>query len=398
MVGLAIVDMTFLLSAVISRPSVRNTGALRGLMPLLLFMSVMLLATRAVDRFNIFIRKQAKPWSLRFQIVVCLVSNIFVTVPITYSHLYTDIPFGLIFWCIVSLIIMVSYSTIVCKLLLKARKYRIKINPTQPSRLLRRHIAKGQSSMGTATDETAGTSRMNETEMTFVEKLQIPNTAMNKHSSVRRDHVIKEKTLDQMTNQAVIPAETRTEMRKEHEVLDKATTSNQIGKENKELEVAIATTGNHIGNESGEVAIATTGNQIGKEKNVLPVQKSKKFGKKKIGVRLEVGQYSAHMGKDKRTEVPIHVNRNQRLITKRNKGNHIRGASLALVFITIIFYLSWFPTWLIDIWDGAPCYLLMFIYVNNIGNPFVYLITLKAFRQASYHLISRLFCRICKSN
>ena len=135
-----------------------------------------------------------------------------------------------------------------------------------------------------------------------------------------------------------------------------------------------------------------------RNKNVLPVQKSEKFRKEKIGVRLKVGQNSAHMGKDRKTEVPVHVNRNQRLITKQNKGNHIRSASLAFVFITIIFYLSWFPTWLIDIWDGAPCYLLMFIYVNNIVNPFVYLITLKTFRQASNNLISSFFWRICKPN
>ena len=472
MVGLAIVDMTFLLSAVMSRPSVRNTGALRGLMPLLLFMSVMLLATRAVDRFNIFIRKQAKPWSLRFQIVLCLISNIFVTVPITYFHMYTDIPFGFIFWCIVSLIIMIFYSTIMCKILLKARKSIIRISLTHPSRLFRCHLAKGQSSMGTTTDENAGTSSTNKTEMTLVKTLETPNAATNRHSSVQPDHVGEEKTLDQVTNIEVIPAETSNQMRKKHKVMDTATSSNPIGKENKEPDMAIAITDNHIKRENAEADIATTGNRIAKEnagvdivktsnhigkkdgevaiatsnnyvrkeneevdivhtskhmgneskelffvktnnyprmekkeeyfvlnstqwanrnKNVLPVQKSEKFGKEKIGVRLKVGQNSAHMGKDRKTEVPVHVNRNQRLITKQNKGNHIRSASLALVFSTIISYLSWFPTWLIDIWDGAPCYLLMFIYVNNIVNPFVYLITPKTFRQASNNLISSFF-------
>ena len=525
MVGLAIVDMTFLLSTIIVQPGARKTGALTSLTPLILVMSVMLLALRAVDRFNIFIRKQAKPWSFRFQIVLCLVSNVFVTVPITYSALFTDIPFILIFWCIVSLIILVSYSTIVCKLLLKARKSRIQISPTQPSRLFRRHIARGKSSTGTATDENAGISSIKETGMTFVEPLQNLNAAMS--SSVQPDHVVKEKTLHQMTNIEVITAETSNQMRNEHKVLDiattsskigkennehevaNATTSNHIGKENREVaiattsnhigkengEIAIATTSNHIGQENGEVAIATTSNQIGKEngevaivetskhigkehgevaiektfrqtskenwemvimktnsqmgnendevaivhkskhmgneskelltvqtirypgrgkkeevivqnstqsaniiKNVFPVQKSEKFGKKKVGVRLEVGQNSAHIGKDKRTEVPVHVNRNQILITKRNKGNYIRSASLALVCITIIFYLSWFPTWLVNIWDGAPCNLLLIVYVNSIVNPFVYLITLKTFRKASYNLISMFFRRLCKSN
>ena len=543
MVGLAIVDMTFLLSTIIVQPGARKTGALTSLTPLILVMSVMLLALRAVDRFNIFIRKQAKPWSFRFQIVLCLVSNVFVTVPITYSALFTDIPFILIFWCIVSLIILVSYSTIVCKLLLKARKSRLQISPTQPSRLFRRHIAGGKSSRGTATDENAGISSIKETGMTFVEPLQNLNVAMSKHSSVQPDHVVEEKTLHQMTNIEVITAETSNQMRNEHKVLDIATTSSKIGKENNEHEVAIATTSSHIGKENGEVAIATTSNHIGKEngeiaiattsnhigqengevaiattsnqigqengevaiattsnqigkeneevaivetskhigkkhgevaiektfrqtskenwemvimktnsqmgndndevaivhkskhmgneskemvtvqtirypgrgkkeevivqnstqsaninKNVFPVQKSEKFGKKKVGMRLEVRQNSAHIGKDKRTEVPVHVNRNQILITKRNKGNHIRSASLALVCITIIFYLSWFPTWLVNIWDGAPCNLLLIVYVNSIVNPFVYLITLKTFRKASYNLISMFFRRLCKSN
>ena len=297
MVGLAIVDMTFLSSAVISRPSVRNTGALRGLMPLLLFMSVMLLATRAVDRFNIFIRKQAKPWSLRFQIVVCLVSNIFVTVPITYFHMHTDIPFGFIFWCIVSLIKMISYSTIMCKILLKARKSITRISLTHPSRLFRCHIAKGQSSMGTATDENAGTSSTNKTEMTLVKTLETPNAATNRHSSVQPDHVGEEKTLDQVTNIEVIPAETSNQMRKKHKVLDTATSSNPIGKENKEPDMAIATTGNHIAMENAGVDIVKISNHIGKKDGEVAIAKSNNYVRKE-NEEVDIVHTSKHMGNE----------------------------------------------------------------------------------------------------
>ena len=82
MVALAIVDMIFCLSILLMRPSVRHIVALKTLLPLLLCMSLVLMALRAVERFKIIIRKQAKPWSSRFQIILCLVSNLFVAVPI----------------------------------------------------------------------------------------------------------------------------------------------------------------------------------------------------------------------------------------------------------------------------------------------------------------------------
>ena len=408
MVALAIVDMIFCLSILIMRPSVRNIVALKTLLPLLLCMSLVLMALRAVERFNIFIRKQAKPWSFRFQIILCLVSNLFVAVPINYSNFFTNIPFGFIFWCIVSLIILVSYVTIVCKLLLQGRKS----SHTQPTRLFRRQInattyidstllqhqrSKDRSPLKTATDQYTGPSSRptNETEITFVRTLQTPNAVMNNHNSLRPDGIVQEKILDQLKNNEVIlhVAETNKDIGKKQKEMAIAQASKQL--ENENIAIVFAETINYPGNEQNEAILEQDIKQLGKgDSDVCFVQTSEKFGKE--NKQVDLAQKSTQVAKDSRTEVPIHVNRNQISTTRRNKGNHLCRSSSALVFITIIFYLSWFPAWMINISDRLSCYLIFFIVINSTVNPVIYLITLKSFRQASYILLSMLFRRLCK--
>ena len=432
MVALAIVDMLSCVLAPVMRPGVRKTNiAIRSLLPLLTYMSVMLLAIRAVDRFNIFIRKQAKPWSFRFQIILCLVSNLFVTVPMIYSNLLTNIPFALIFGLTASLIILVSYVAIVCKLLQKARKSSLRISPTQPMLLSERqsnvtndaHSAmkegqnlKGSLSLGTATDQSTGPPITNKTEISINETSQIPNVVVINHSSLRPDHTVIEKILHQQKNNEVILAQASKHMVEENKEVSIAQTNKEFGNEYEEM--VSEETIKHPGKEQKKEVLAQNSKQLGKEnKDVLFAQTKETFGKENREVdrtqkgtqmrkerrteeHREVDQApeNTQMGKERRSEVPLHVNRNKTLTTRRNKGKHLRRASLSLVFITIIFYLSWFPAWMRDISDSVPCYLLLLVFVNCTVNPFIYLITLKTFRQEYYNLIFIPFRRLCKSN
>ena len=493
MVALAIVDMLSCVLAPAMRPGVRKTNiAIRSLLPLLTYMSVMLLAIRAVDRFNIFIRKQAKPWSFRFQIILCLVSNLFVTVPMIYSNLLTDIPFALIFGLTASLIILVSYVAIVCKLLQKARKSSLRISPTQPMLLSERqsnvtndaHSAmkegqnlKGSLSLGTATDQSTGPPITNKTEISINETSQIPNVVVINHSSLRPDHTVIEKILHQQKNNEVILAQASKHMVEENKEVSIAQTNKEFGNEYEEMvseetikhpgkeqkKEVLAQNSKQLGKENKDVLFAQTKETFGKEnrevdrakkstqmrkgrrtegnrgvdraqkkerkteenEEVDGAQKGKQMGKERgieenrevdgtqKGTQMrkerrteehrEVDQApeNTQMGKERRSEVPLHmlhVNRNTTLTTRRNKGKHLRRASLSLVFITIIFYLSWFPAWMRDISDSVPCYLLLLVFVNCTVNPFIYLITLKTFRQEYYNLIFIPFRRLCKSN
>ena len=583
MVALAIVDMLSCLSAPAMRPDVRQTNiALKSVLPLLTYMSVILLTIRAVDRFNIFIRKQAKPWSFRFQIILCLVSNLFVTVPITYSNLLTKIPFASIFGFTASFIILVSYVAIVCKLLQQARKSSLRISPTQPKQpmmLSERQInvtkdahfameegqsLKGSLSLGTATDQSTGPPSTHETDISFNETSQTPNVVMINHSSLRPDHIVKVKRPDQLKSNEVILAQTRKHMIEENKEASIAQTSKQFVYENEEM--VSEETIKHPGKEQKAEVLAQNSKQLGKKnRDVLFAQSKETFGKenrevdqakKSTQIKKERGteenrevhrtekkerkteeneemdcaqkgtqmekkrrtekngevdhaekkerktveneemdcaqkgtqmrkerrtekngkvdraekkeretveneemdcaqkgtqmgqkrrteknrevdraekkerkteeneevdraQKSTQMGKERRTEedrevhhapkrtqmrkerrsdVPLHVNKNQILTTRRNKGKHLRRASLSLVLITIIFYLSWIPAWIRDISDSVPCYLIFLVFVNCTVNPFIYLITLKTFRQESYNVLSIPFRRLCKSN
>ena len=172
-----------------------------------------------------------------------------------------------------------------------------------------------------------------------------------------------------------------------------AQTSEQL--ENENIAIVSAETINYPGNEQKEEILEQDIKQLGEgDSDVCFAQTSETFGKE--NKQVDLAQKSTQVARDSRTEVSIHVNRNQISTTRRNKGNHLCRSSSALVFITIIFYLSWFPAWMINISDRLSCYLIFFIVINCTVNPVIYLITLKAFRQASYTLLYMLFRRLCK--
>ena len=189
MVALAMVDMAFCVSILIPLQGIdtglHNSVAFRNLPVMLMCMSVVLLAIRAVERCKIVIRQQAKSWPFRFQMLLCMASTIFVAIPIEYLDYLTNIPFVPIFWCVVSLVILVSYGAIVWKILTQSGKSRRR-NECVPrmtlfqrrinvidvdSTLKQRHVPRAGHPQNMVTDQNNGKLH-NATEI-----LQIPNTA-----------------------------------------------------------------------------------------------------------------------------------------------------------------------------------------------------------------------------
>ena len=351
MVALAIVDMTFCLSILPLQHSdigLQTSLAFRNLPLLLLCMSIVILALRAIEKCKIFIRPQAKPWSFRFQILLCMVSNIFVAIPITYLNYLTSIPFAPIFWCIASFIILVSYVIIVWAIFTQASKNRRRNVIGVDSTLKQRHVPSASDPHNIVTEHNTGQTQ-NRTEIP-----QIQGTNMASTRLVRPEGVIKEK----IKNVQRKPIEEDNEK-------NLAQTNVQLHGEG-DKEVVLAHTSKQMVNGNKDVVLAEAGKQMG---NCKVERKS-----------------------------PLHVSSSHIVTVQRKKGQKFRRAGFGLVLITIIYFLSTTPTWLSDLVDGAPCYLKWFGLINCFVNPFIYFTMIKSFRQAVRNLIYTCVCKCCKSN
>ena len=200
MVALAMVDMSFCLSAIILQNSdvgLKNSVAIRSLPIALLCMSIMLLAIRAIERCTIFTTQKSKPWSFRFQSLLCVVSNIFVAIPITYLNYLTSVPFVAIFYCSMSLIILPSYATIVWTICTQARKnmhtyvsrttlFRRPINVIDIDPTLKPEQPKQPQNM--VTDQNTGRSQNTGDSQKNTDVSQIPRTNMVNNNLVTPDN------------------------------------------------------------------------------------------------------------------------------------------------------------------------------------------------------------------
>ena len=349
MVALAIVDMTFCLSILPLQHSdvgLQTSLVLLSLPLLLLCMSIMILALRAFQRWKIFARPQAKPWSFRFQILLCMVSNIFVAIPITYLNYLTSIPFAPIFWCIASFIILVSYVTIVWTIFTQASKNRrrnvIGVGPT----LEQRHVPSANDPQKIDTEQNTGQPQ-NRAEI-------IPGTNMAGTSQVRPEGVIKEK----IKNEQLRPIEEDNEN-------NLAQTNVQPHGEG-DKEVVFAHTSKQLVNENKDVVLAEAGKQM------------------------------RRCGAERKS--PLRNNSSHIVTVQQKKLQQLRRAGFGFVLITIIYFLSTTPMWISRVVDGAPCYLKWFVFINFIVNPFIYFTMMKSFRNAVCNLIYTCVCKFCKCN
>ena len=415
MVALAIVDLLFWLTCALGIvvPNGDNSLLYGQTHFFISCTSIILLAVRAVERLNILVRSRVVLWSLKFQIGVCSLTTFALSLPVSISNLLTTFRVIFLYWCICSLITFAAYAIIIC-ILFKPVCKNNQANPeqtTEPQGELCLDIYRGKLSMPQDnSDPTQMTSLGEYIQLDTSSKLKEqpqPGTSKMMSKEINSDTIqmspgqrtcrISKMTLKQLdqpgTSKHTLPL-IENVVTLQLEESREAPTSN---KDRHGINKVVIPMINVSYVESAQTEFCTRNTARNAELMTLTVpsptrmKPSPKENIRTARCTLPEKTPSQTNPNTKTKAIPGRAAQEKMYIIQKRR---LLKTSFSLALVTLFFYISWIPVWLLSYISWLPCGMLNLSYLNFIANPAIYISTIKSFRHDIAKILRDSFSRI----